>query len=65
MVNNVPSGMSMCGEGSGFISPARQCGEEDHSGGTTPKPVSGNVTFHSSSGVLLLGCIHTAYSYNV
>lgn len=59
MVNNVPLGMSMCGESSGFLSPARQCGEEGHSGWTTPKPVSGNATILSGNVVLLLVCIHT------
>lgn len=45
MVNRVSSGVSVCGEGSGFRSSPCQRGEEGHSAGTTSEPVSGNAAW--------------------
>lgn len=41
---NVPSGVSVRGESSGFLPPPRQRGAESHPGGKTPKRVPGKET---------------------
>lgn len=54
LIHNVSSGMSMCGESSGFLSNPCQCGEENHSYGTTPEPVPGNVTPQGISTLIVI-----------
>jgi len=43
MGTGVSSGVSLCGEASGLLSPPRERGEEDHSAGAAPEPLPGNL----------------------
>ena len=72
MDHNVSSGMSVCGESSGFLSPTCQCGEESHSGGTAPKPVPGKANKHWVNSLLshwsqttLKFFFHADYSHDI
>lgn len=54
MFDDVSSGLSMCGESPGVLPPPGQRGEENHSGGATSEPVSGNVIIQQSNTTLNL-----------